>query len=113
MSLNDSLSARVAHNISNEAGPKVTCDGCLTLSAARNLFLYQIEGRECRYCEACRGVFDGFVTACLAEENRLQRLLDLFIDEARSHTALVNTPYDLKDCRQIMPGNKGNLLVLG
>lgn len=81
------------------AGPPgdelIACDGCRIEFPADALKLPQADGHEARYCADCHDAYKEFAKACEGEEARLNRLLSLFIEEARSRLTLRFVPQDL------------------
>jgi len=68
------------------------CDGC---DLSNMLVEVRADGHFARYCRECKTIYDGWVVVCQGEENRLNRLLDLFIETSRQHVALAFVPQDL------------------
>ena len=88
--------------------PSVACDGCTQRLDATTLQMVRADGHSARYCPACKGIYDAWVAVCQSEEDRLNRLLDLFIETSRQSVHLAFVPQDLPRTTRV-PGQ----LVLG
>lgn len=84
------------------------CDGCHTMGEVASLAEVRADGHFARYCKDCKSAYDAWVVVCQGEENRLNRLLDLFIETSRQHVALAFVPQDLPRV-----GNTLDQMVLG
>ena len=73
----------------------IACDGCLKPVRSRELSFRRADGREARYCGSCDADYQRWQNVCLAEEARLNALLDIFLEESRNKLNLVLVPQDL------------------
>ena len=87
----------------------IRCDGCDHRFPPVDIREVHADGHSARYCEPCRGIYQEWVNTCLAEENRLNRLNDLFIERTREHVTLQFVPQDLPR----VSVNSDNLMRLG
>lgn len=75
--------------------PSVACDGCTQRLDATTLRMVKADGHNARYCQECLTIYDAWVAVCQSEEDRLNRLLDLFIETSRQSVHLAFVPQDL------------------
>ncbi len=87
----------------------IRCDGCEADLKVGDVRLAQADGHEGRYCIDCHEEYTGWVATCESEEARLNRTLDLFIQNTRSHLLLRFVPQDLPP----VPTGSTRPLVLG
>lgn len=87
----------------------VKCDGCDVAKEAGDIGFFQAKGHVLRYCTDCQPVYQQFVGTVQSEAARVQRLLDLWEEDARKHVPLRLTPTDLPD---LVTDSKGTALVL-
>lgn len=85
------------------------CDGCGMPLKIGELHGAHADGHEARYCVECHDEYTRWLGACGAEEARLNRLLDVFLEESRATLALHFVPQDLPPVRL----GTGQPLVLG
>jgi hypothetical protein len=86
-------------------GAMIPCDGCGSPTHAGIINLFMFNGIQVRYCPDCTTTWRDFDTTCKREEHRLQRLLDLWIAEARAKVCLQLTPYDFPKVVTTRDGN--------
>jgi hypothetical protein len=89
--------------------PTMPCDGCQHATAAADLTFIRADGNTARYCGPCKDIFMAWKDVCQAEENRLNRQLDLFIETSRQQVKLAFVPQDLPRRTQLSDSQ----LVLG
>ena len=73
----------------------IKCDGCgngLLPSEAR---CPEANGHTAKYCEGCYESYTSWIASCAAEESRLNRVLDLYIESTRDRVPLQFVPQDL------------------
>lgn len=80
--------------------PSATCDGCGQQVNHPDITEVRADGHFARYCPACKQVYEEWTSVCQAEENRLNRLLDLFIETSRQKVPLRFVPQDLPRVKQ-------------
>ena len=84
------------------------CDGCGEPVPLDDMKAEFAGGHECRYCRQCDETYNLFKSACQAENDRYERLIELFIAQARQATPLECMPQDFKPL-----ANARGELVLG
>jgi len=80
------------------------CDGCSQEYPLTEICLRYADGHEARYCPSCTPRYDQWVITCGAEEDRLNTLLDIFIEDTRKKVLLKHVPQDL-------PKRAGSLIL--
>ncbi len=86
------------------------CEGCTIAIKMGDTHCVFAEGHEAHYCIECLDQYSAWVRACEAEEARLNKLLDFFIEETRAKLTLRFVPQDLPPVRRVPDGRP---LVLG
>lgn len=87
------------------------CHGCQKPWDVSRLETHEAEGNQVRYCPDCVPKYKEFVRICGFEEERLNRLLDRFIEDTRKHVELKEIPQDhpKRVHFPFPPGNAGGL----
>jgi hypothetical protein len=88
----------------------IYCDGCIIAMAPGDVHCAFADGHETHFCQECHAEYQAWMGACLAEEERLNRLLSLFLAESRQKLSLRMVPQDLPPIRRVTGGQP---LVLG
>jgi len=86
-------------------GRKVICDGCyleMDLSSFQGVLS---AGNSVRYCDECYRMYTSWKDACLREEERMNKLLLLFIEDSRRHVLLKLVPEDFP--ARVIPDRAG------
>lgn len=86
------------------------CHGCAGDLKVGDVHPAHAEGHEAHYCLDCHDEYTQWVAVCGAEEARLNRLLDVFIEESRERLGLRFVPQDLPP---ITRSGRSTPLVLG
>ena len=89
---------------------RLTCDGCGADLKVGEAHCVLADGHEARYCVDCHDDYAAWVAVCQVEEARLNRMLDLFLDETRAQLPLRFVPQDLPPIQRVAGGQP---LVLG
>ena len=80
----------------------IRCQGCNEdREHIREIFDY---GRTVYYCPACADIYIAWAASMKAEEARLQRSLDLLMEETRKSLPLAFCPIDLPPRQQGLDG---------
>ncbi len=87
----------------------IRCDGCGQDCKIADVRVAQADGHEGRYCLDCHDEYTAWLATCQTEEARLNRILDLFIQESRAALLLKFVPQDLPPA----PSHGSHPLVLG
>jgi len=88
----------------------IYCDGCILAIKSGDTHCVFAEGHEAHYCIECKDAYEAWVNTCLAEEARLNKLLDFFVETTREKLLLRFVPQDLPPVRRV---ENGRPLVLG
>lgn len=87
----------------------IRCDGCEQDTPTAAIAFVAEGGHVVRYCSDCAQEWKAFETAQQAEAARVQRLLDLWVEQRRHHLPLKLTPLDLPP---VARGRGGRQIIL-
>lgn len=91
--------------------PKTTlCDGCYAELDLSSFQAIAGNGTIVRYCESCYHVYQEWKQTCTREEERMNRLLLLFIEDTRSKVDLHLVPEDFP--ARVSPDSRAMLGML-
>lgn len=90
----------------------VMCDGCWAEVGLGQFHAILSAGNQVRYCDDCERAYTDWKNTCIREEERMNKLLLLFIEDTRRHVPLKLVPEDFP--ARVFPQQSGmGVLRLG
>ena len=85
-----------AGNVEERSGVnrQIACEGCGEPTPLDAIMHAADEGNICHYCHTCMGEYLALKAACEAEAARHQRIIDIFVADARDKCGLRVIPQD-------------------